>query len=164
MVTANARNLSSEPLPEVRIRKFRKVVINKEKVRRLIWIGGLIILLTMFNAVIQAFLAQQQFHLEEINSELKKVDSRIGWLQCELADCISLQYIEKLALNNQEQSANYEHTDEQGFPQLLLSPNLALPPSILNLEDYSQGGNMVAKITDWLSGLGRTLAGGDFIN
>ncbi|NLW55397.1 MAG: hypothetical protein GX050_02025 [Firmicutes bacterium] len=164
MVTAKARDFTPEPLPEVRSREVKKVVINKKKLRRLLWIGGFILLLTMANAIIQALLAQQQFQLAELQSELKKIDRRIGWLQCELADHLSLQYIEQLALNNQEQLAYLGDLDEPSFPQLHLPPNPVLPPSLLELEEYLPEGNMVARITDWLSGLGRTLAGVDWSN
>ncbi len=163
MVTAKARQFSPEPLPEVRSRPLKKVVIDKKKLRRLLWLGGFIIFLIIANAIMQALLAQQQFRLAELQSELKKIDRRIGWLQCELADHLSLQYIEELALNGQGQLAADQVPVSSSYQQLL-PPNPILPPSLLELDDYLPEGSMATRLTGWLSGLGRTLAGVDWSN
>ena len=163
MVTANAKKLVLEPVPKVRTRKIRKVVINMEKIRRFLRIGGLIILLVIINASIQALLAQKQFRIEEIQSEIKKLDQRIGWLQCDLADRISLQQIEKLALEQKEIGVDGKMEEHS---QLRLSQIPVVPPSVLILEPKANTPRKTGttRITDWLSGFGRTLAGEDFLD
>ena len=163
MVTANAKKLVLEPVPKVRTRKIRKVVINMEKIRRFLRIGGLIILLAIINASIQALLAQKQFRIEEIQSEIKKLDQRIGWLQCDLADRISLQQIEKLALEQKEIGVDGKMEEHS---QLRLSQIPVVPPSVLILEPKANTPRKTGttRITDWLSGFGRTLAGEDFLD
>ena len=163
MVTANARKLVLEPVPKVRTRKIRKVVINMEKIRRFLRIGGLIILLVIINASIQALLAQKQFRIEEIQSEIRKLDRRIGWLQCDLADRISLQQIEKLVLKDEKEIGIDGKMEDHSVSQFHLSQTPVLPPSVLILDPKVNTPRKTGttRITDWLSGFGRTLAGED---
>lgn len=165
MLTANARKLRPEPAPMVRIKKTKKVVINKKKIRRFFLIVGLIIFLTIINAIVQAFLAQIQFHLEEVRTEIKQADQRIGWLQCEVAERISLQKIERFALENKELFYDNGITNKN-ISKLNYSQNPIVPPSVLVLDSNldSKEGNVAEKLTHWLSGLGRTLAGVDIFD
>lgn len=165
MLTANARKLLPEPVPMVRIKKTKKIMINRKKIRRFFLIIGFIILLTIINALVQAFSAQTHFHLEEVRAEIKKADQRIGWLQCEIAERISLQKIERVALENQELFCEND-LDNETVPKLVLSQNPIVPPSVLALDsslDLKEE-NIAEKITHWLSGLGRTLAGVDIFD
>lgn len=156
MVRANARKLTPDSASRVRTRKVKKVVLNMEKVRKVLQVSGLLVMLTIANASIQALVAQTQFHLEEVQNEIKMVDQQIGWLQCELAEQISQAQIANLSINepnvkNQEPSI------------AALAPNLVLPPSVLSMEPTieSPSDTVTAKIHDWLSGIGRTMAEGE---
>ena len=158
MARATAKQISFDSESKVTTRKTKKVVLNLDKVRRFLRVGGLIFFLTMANASIQALVAQTQFHLEEVRSEMRTVDQRIGWLQCELAAQISQQQIERLALSEE----TTDNRDTQALSRNQVASQLVLPPSILNLDPApnTSGETVTAKIYHWWSGIGRTLAEG----
>ena len=157
MVRASARKLTPEAPAPLRKRKVRKV-INIEKVRRFLQIGGLLVLLTMANASIQALVAQTQYRLAAIQYELKVVDQQIGWLQWELVSRVSQQQVEKLAVKVETEA----YIDKPADSLSQLHPKLVLPPSILLVDPstVSEEKPVTAKLYDWVSGLGRTLAKG----
>jgi len=112
----------------------------------------------MANASIQALVAQTQYRLAGIQAELKTVDQQIGWLQWELASRVSRQQVEKFAAKEE----TIDDMSKPGDSLSQLAPNLILPPSIL-LDDPSATSTeqtVTAKIYDWVSGIGRTLAKG----
>lgn len=156
MLRAGAKRLSPEPTPQVPIKKVKKVVINLDQVRRVLRVGGLIVVLTMVNASIQALVAQTQYRLKEVQAEIQVVDQKIGWLQFELASHISQQQIARLAWDRGE-GEQMERNASVHLP-----PNLVLPPSILNIDpvDRRPEKTVTAKFYDWVSGIGRTLAKG----
>ena len=158
MVRASARQLTPESGSKGYMRKTKKVVINLHKVRRFLRVGGLIFFLTMANASIQALVAQTQFHLEEVRSELRIVDQRIGWLQCELAAQTTQQQIDRLALGEKHTA----HMETKALSSSQFASTLVLPPSILNLDQAhsTPRETVTAKIYHWWSGIGRTLAEG----
>jgi hypothetical protein len=159
MTRAIAKQLTPENGSIVTRRKTKKVVLNLDKIRRFIRVGGIIILLTMGNASIQALVAKTQFRLEEVQSEMRTLDQRIGWCQCELAAQISQQQIHRLVLSEQETTDNME---QEAPSQGQVATQLVLPPSILNLDvaPSPPGETVTTKIHHWWSGIGRTLAEG----
>lgn len=158
MVRAIVKQLTLETGSKVARRKTKKVVLNLDKIRSFIRVGGIIILLTMGNASIQALVAKTQFRVAEVQSEMKLVDQRIGWLQCELAARISQQQIEQLVLSEQ----TTDNMEREALSHSQVASQLVLPPSILNLDSAPSppGETVTAKIYHWWSGIGRTLAEG----
>jgi hypothetical protein len=151
MVRASAKKLTPESPAPVRTKKVKKVVINLEKVRWFLRIGGLLVVLTMANASIQALVAQTQY-------QLKTVDHQIGWLQWELASRVAPQQLARQALKGKTRG-DVERTDD-ALSQL--TPNLVLPPSILIVDPATTptGNKVTAKLHDLLAGVGRTMAKG----
>ena len=131
-----------------------------EKFRRFLQIGGLLALLTMANASIQALVAQTQYRLAGVQAELKMVDQQIGWLQWELVSRVSQQQVAKLTAKNE--SVDNIEKPKDSLSQL--APNLVLPPSILLVDpsSVSREKTVTAKLHDWVAGVGRTLAKGAF--
>ncbi|HHT48056.1 MAG TPA: hypothetical protein GXZ98_02015 [Firmicutes bacterium] len=158
MVRASAKKLTPESPAPVRTKKVKKVVINLEKVRWFLRIGGLLVVLTMANASIQALVAQTQYQLADLQAELKTVDHQIGWLQWELASRVAPQQLARQALKGKTRG-DVERTDD-ALSQL--TPNLVLPPSILIVDPATTptGNKVTAKLHDLLAGVGRTMAKG----
>ncbi|WP_231133385.1 hypothetical protein [Capillibacterium thermochitinicola] len=142
----------------MRTKKVKKVIINMDQVRNVLRVGGLFVVLTMANASIQALVAQTQYHLKEVQAEIQTVDQKIGWLQYELAGHLSQQQIARLTRGREEAGQREQNA------QVQLSPNLVLPPNILSIDPATPlpQKTITAKIYDWVSGMGRTLAEGVF--
>ena len=158
MIRACARSLTPDSPPKVRTKKVKKVIINIDQVRRVLRVAGLVVILTMANASIQALVAQTQYHLKEVQAEIQVVDQKIGWLQCEMASRITQQQIARLSRDREE--ANQREQTALAH----LSPSLVLPPTVLTIDPTTPfpEKTVTAKIYDWVSGVGRTLAEGVF--
>ncbi|NLM37020.1 MAG: hypothetical protein GX202_02705 [Firmicutes bacterium] len=155
MIRAGASRLIPDP-PKVRTKKVKKLVINMDQVRKVLRVGGLFVMLTMANASIQALVAQTQYHLKKVEAEIQMVDKKIGWFQYELAGYLTQQQVARLARGWEESSQKEQSALVQ------LPPSLVLPPSILSIDPAAslREKTIPAKIHDWVSGMGRTLAKG----
>ena len=158
MIRACARSLTPDSPPKVRTKKVKKVIINIDQVRRVLRVAGLVVILTMANASIQALVAQTQYHLKEVQAEIQVVDQKIGWLQCEMASRITQQQIARLSRDREEANQREQTALAR------LSPSLVLPPTVLTIDPTTPfpEKTVTAKIYDWVSGVGRTLAEGVF--
>ncbi|NLC52372.1 MAG: hypothetical protein GX770_00185 [Firmicutes bacterium] len=158
MIRACARSLTPDSPPKVRTKKVKKVIINIDQVRRVLRVAGLVVILTMANASIQALVAQTQYHLKEVHAEIQVVDQKIGWLQCEMASRITQQQIARLSRDREEANQREQTALAR------LSPSLVLPPTVLTIDPTTPfpEKTVTAKIYDWVSGVGRTLAEGVF--
>lgn len=156
MIRASARRLTPDPPPKVRTKKVRKVTINMEQVRKVLRVGGLFVVLTLANASIQALVAQTQYHLKEVQAEIQVVDQKIGWLQYELASHLSQQQIARLSREREETNQKEEKALAHH------SPSLVLPPTVLKIDPATPlpEKTLSAKLYEWVSGMGRTLAKG----
>ena len=158
MVRASVNKVTPESSAPLRSRKVKRKVLNIGKIRRSLYVGGLLVLLTMANASIQALVAQTQYRLANIQNDLKTVDQQIGWLQWELVSRVSLQQAEELAAKDRTEVYKKAPADSLTHA----STKLVLPPSILLVDPsaVSEEKPVTAKLYDWVSGLGRTLAKG----
>ena len=156
MIRASARRLTPDPSPKVRTKKVKKVIINMDQIRRVLRVGGLFVVLTMANASIQALVAQTQYHLKEVQAEIQVVDQKIGWLQYELASHLSQRQIARLTWDREEINQAEQNV------LVHVPPSLVLPPTVLNIDPATPlpEKTLSAKLYEWVSGMGRTLAEG----
>jgi len=161
MLTARAEDLYYPASRRIKVRRIRRV--NKKRLFTLVRVTGLLLCLMTANILVQALLAQTQQQLHKVENEIKEVEKDIGRLQYDLANLSSSGRIETIALNTLGMKATGIIND----PQLAgLSPVVPETPEItLYMQGSDTGGlnrGVVERISGWLSGVGRTLAGAEY--
>lgn len=158
MLTAKAEDLYYPASRRVRVRRIRR--FNRKKLFNLVRVTGLLLCLMTANTLVQALLVQTQQQLHKVENEIKEVEKTIGHLQYDLANLSSSGRIETIALNNLGMKPTGILTNTQLAG---LSPSVLETPEITLFMQGSEAGGLnqgvVERISEWLSGVGRTLAG-----
>jgi cell division protein FtsL len=125
---------------------------------------GAFFLLILVNLIIQAMIAQTQYRINMRQNEINALERRVNLIYLKLADLGSDKRIERIAEEKLEMHP--AHADEIAFIPVGRREGTSLNHSKRNhsdllmaqLDDLDQPG-FGQRISEWMQGLGRTLAG-----